>query len=92
MADWDLTQYPELRNVFPELTTAEFEVSLLFAFGISQKEISVFRSVSYRVIQREIESAKSKFETKSLTQLLTVFHVRLMLFALSCCSKKPGKA
>lgn len=85
---FDLAEYPELRNLFPELTPAQFETSLLFSFGIPQKEISVLRSVAYRVVQREIEGAKSTFETKSLTQLLTVFHVRIMLFALSCCGKK----
>lgn len=78
----DISQYPELRNLFPELTSVEFETSLLFAFGIPQKQISVLRSVNYRLVQRDIAAAKSKFETNSLNQLLTVFHIRLMLFAL----------
>ncbi|WGM04109.1 transcriptional regulator [Arsenophonus nasoniae] len=88
MTVFDPTQYPELRNLFPELTPVQFETSFLFAFGIPQKEISLLRDVNYRLVKREIAEAKSKFETKSLTGLLTIFHVRLVLFALYGCRKK----
>ncbi|MBG6243443.1 MAG: transcriptional regulator [Candidatus Symbiopectobacterium sp. Dall1.0] len=84
---FDLSQIQEFRDVFPELTPVQFEISFLFSLGCSQKEISVLRSVAYRVIQREIAEAKSKFETQSLTGLLTIFHVRLVLFALSECKR-----
>ncbi|WGM04095.1 transcriptional regulator [Arsenophonus nasoniae] len=87
MTAFDPTQYPELRNLFPELTPVQFETSLLFAFGIPQKEISFLRDVNYRLVKRDIAEAKSKFETKSLTGLLTIFHVRLVLFALYGCRK-----
>ncbi|HGJ5854233.1 transcriptional regulator [Arsenophonus nasoniae] len=87
MTVFDPTQYPELRNLFPELTPVQFETSLLFAFGIPQKEISFLRDVNYRLVKRDIAEAKSKFETKSLTGLLTIFHVRLVLFALYGCRK-----
>lgn len=90
MKVFDPSQHPELRNLFPELTPVQFETAFLFSLGCSQKEISVLRSVNYRLVQREIAGAKSKFETKSLTQLLTIFHIRLMLFALYGCRKKTG--
>ncbi|MFS1537729.1 MAG: transcriptional regulator [Candidatus Phlomobacter fragariae] len=90
MRIFDPTEYPESRNLFPELTPVQFETSLLFAFGLSQKEISVLRSVNYRLVKREIAEAKSKFETNSLTGLLTIFHVRLVLFALYGCRKQTG--
>lgn len=86
----DPFQYPELRNLFPELTPVQFETSLLFAFGIPQKEIAVLRDVNYRLVKREIAEAKSKFETNSLTGLLTIFHVRLVIFALYGCRKQTG--
>ncbi|HGJ5877148.1 MAG TPA: transcriptional regulator [Arsenophonus sp.] len=63
MRIFDPSQYPELRNLFPELTPVQFETSLLFAFGIPQKKISVLRSVNYRLVKREIAEAKSKFGT-----------------------------
>lgn len=85
MTAFNPTQYPELRNLFPELTSAQFETSLLFAFGISKKEISTLRLVSYRTVERLLDDAKAKFELASLTMLLTVFHIRLVLFALSNC-------
>ncbi|HGJ5866493.1 MAG TPA: transcriptional regulator [Arsenophonus nasoniae] len=85
MTAFDPTQYPELRNLFPELTPVQFETSLLFAFGIPQKEISLLRSVSYKVVKETIVEARNKFDPASLTGLLTVFHVRLALFALYGC-------
>ncbi|MFS1539791.1 MAG: transcriptional regulator [Candidatus Phlomobacter fragariae] len=88
MRIFDPIEYPESRNLFPELTPVQFETSLLFAFGLSQKKISVLRSVNYRLIKRKISKAKSKFETNSLTGLLTIFHVRLVLFALYGCRKQ----
>ncbi|CRL44560.1 hypothetical protein SGGMMB4_01717 [Sodalis glossinidius str. 'morsitans'] len=54
MKVFDPAQYPELRNLFPELTPVQFETAFLFSFGCSQKEISVLRAVNYRLVQREI--------------------------------------
>lgn len=85
MKVFDPTQHPELRNLFPELTPVQFETSLLFSLGCSQKEISSLRSVAYKVVKQAIAEAKSKFETQSLTGLLTAFHIRLVLFALYGC-------
>ncbi|WP_342220875.1 helix-turn-helix transcriptional regulator [Candidatus Fukatsuia endosymbiont of Tuberolachnus salignus] len=82
MAVFDPTQYPELRNLFPELTPVQFETAMLFSLGVSQKEIAVLRSISYKVVKQTIAEAKIKFESCSLTGLLTVFHVRLVLFVL----------
>lgn len=91
MTVFDPTQYPELRNLFPELTPVQFETALLFAFGIPQKEISVLRSVAYKVVRQTITETRMKFEPASLTGLLTVFHVRLVLFALYDCQQRIRK-
>ncbi|ASV34261.1 transcriptional regulator [Candidatus Hamiltonella defensa] len=87
MKIFDPHDYPELRDIFPELTPVQFEHSLLYAFGLSQKEISTVRDVSYKVVKASISEAKSQFESKSLTGLLTVIHVRLVLFALYRCQR-----
>ncbi|WP_290604236.1 transcriptional regulator [Arsenophonus sp. ENCA] len=68
----DIAQYPELRNLFPELTSVEFETSLLFSFTIPQKQISVLRSVNYRLVQRDIAAAKSKSRVSHKTNLGTL--------------------
>ena len=81
-AIFDPTQYPSLRNLFMELTPVQFETSLLFSLGISQKEISTVRGVSYPAVKQSLSEAKNRFETRSLHGLLTIFHVRLVLFAL----------
>ncbi|AWK15446.1 transcriptional regulator [Candidatus Fukatsuia symbiotica] len=88
MATFDITQFPELREVFPELTPAQFETGLLFSLGVSQKNIALLRSVSYPVVKKTLAQAKSKFEPYSLYGLFTVFHVRLVLFALQECKQR----
>lgn len=85
MTVFDLTEYPELRNLFPELTSTEFEISMLLAFGVPQKQISYLRSVSYRNTQKVVDSATKKFEQSSLTALITIIYVRLVLFVLRKC-------
>ncbi|WP_342221025.1 transcriptional regulator [Candidatus Fukatsuia endosymbiont of Tuberolachnus salignus] len=88
MANIDITQFPELREVFPELTPVQFETAMLFALGVSQKDIALLRSVSYPAVKQTLASAKLKFEPYSLHGLFTVFHVRLALFALKGCRKR----
>ncbi|AWK15693.1 transcriptional regulator [Candidatus Fukatsuia symbiotica] len=87
MTAFDPTQFPELREVFPELTLIQFETAMLFSLGVSQIEISALRSVSYKTVKQTLAEAKNKFEPYSLHGLLTIFHVRLTLFALQGCQK-----
>lgn len=82
----DFSKYHALRELFPELTPGQFEISMLYAMGISQKEISVMRSVSYSYVRKTLEISKMRFEPSSLTGLLSVFHTRLILFALYKCT------
>ncbi|AWK15556.1 transcriptional regulator (plasmid) [Candidatus Fukatsuia symbiotica] len=88
MATFDPTQFPELREVFPELTPVQFETAMLFALGVSQQEIALLRTVSYKVVKQTLADAKTKFEPYSLNSLFTVFHVRLVLFALQKCKQR----
>lgn len=90
MKIFEPNDYPELRNLFPELTPGQFENSLLCAFGLSQKEIAAVRGVSLGTVNTLLLQAKSKFESNSLTGLLTVIHVRLVLFALYGCQRRMG--
>lgn len=85
MAIVDITQFSEFREVFPELTPVQFETAMLFALGISQKDIAVLRSVSYPVVNATLEEIKIKLNFYSLNSLLAVFQVRLVFFALRGC-------
>lgn len=87
MRNFDLSQIAEFRYVFPELTTTEqLETAMLFALGISKKEIAMMRSVSYIAVEKMLEVIKYKFEFYSLNNLLSMFQVRLVFFALLHCS------
>ncbi|EGY29066.1 hypothetical protein Rin_00009720 [Candidatus Regiella insecticola 5.15] len=82
MANIDITQFSEFRKVFPELTPVQFEIAMLFSLGISQKEIATLRSVSYSVVNETLEEIKVKMHFYSLSNLLSVFQIRLVFFAL----------
>ncbi|WP_339057851.1 transcriptional regulator [Candidatus Regiella endosymbiont of Tuberolachnus salignus] len=82
MAAFDMTQFSEFREIFPELTPVQFETAMLFALGISQKDIAALRSVSYSAVKKTLFQTKNKFEPHSLYRLSTVFHVRFVLFVL----------
>lgn len=87
MRNFDLSQIAEFRYVFPELTTTEqLETAMLFALGLSKKEIAMMRSVSYIAVEKMLEVIKYKFEFYSLNNLLSMFQVRLVFFALLHCS------
>lgn len=85
MTAFDPTHYPELRNLFPELTSTEFEISILLALGVPKKTISDLRSCHYMTVDQLANSAKSKFELNSLISLITIIQVRLVLFVLRKC-------
>ncbi|WP_339057357.1 transcriptional regulator [Candidatus Regiella endosymbiont of Tuberolachnus salignus] len=82
MANIDITQFSEFRKVFPELTAVQFETAMLFSLGISQKEIATLRAVSYPVVNETLEEIKVKMHFCSLSNLLSVFQIRLVFFAL----------
>ncbi|WGM04113.1 helix-turn-helix transcriptional regulator [Arsenophonus nasoniae] len=88
MTAFDPTQYPELRNLFPELTPAQFETAMLFSLGLTKKEIAWAREVSYPAVRDTLQDIKNKFQFYSLSNLIATFHIRLSLFALYRCTFK----
>ncbi|HGJ5856198.1 helix-turn-helix transcriptional regulator [Arsenophonus nasoniae] len=85
MTVFDPTQYPELRNLFPELTPVQFETAMLYALGLTKKEIAWARDVSYPVVRDTLQDIKNKFQFYSLSNLTSTFHIRLVLFAFYQC-------
>jgi len=82
MRTFDLTSVSELHVVFPELTSAQFETALLFSLGLTKKEIAFTRGVSYPVVRDTLQGIKNKLDMFSLSHLISLFHIRLVLFAL----------
>ncbi|HGJ5857430.1 helix-turn-helix transcriptional regulator, partial [Arsenophonus nasoniae] len=82
MRMFDLNQVAELKDVFPELTPVQFETAMLLSLGMSQGEIADLRSVKYQVVNQTLEDIKVKLDFYSLNNLMTMFQVRLFIFAL----------
>ncbi|WP_016858199.1 hypothetical protein [Candidatus Williamhamiltonella defendens] len=45
-----------LKKLFPELTTSQFEITILFCIGVSIKEISHYRSISYSCVDNTLNT------------------------------------
>lgn len=84
---FDLSQIQEFRDVFPEMTPDQLEIAMLLSLGLSQKEIAVIRSVALKTIEAMLVTIKEKFDFPSLNNLLSMFQVRLVFFALSECKR-----
>lgn len=88
MKAFDLKQIEYFKEIFPELTPEQLETALLFSLGLSKKEIAIMRSVSYIAVEKMLEVIQNKFEFYSLSNLLSLFQVRLFFFFLLNSLKK----
>jgi DNA-binding CsgD family transcriptional regulator len=94
MAVFDPTQFSAVRNVFPELSNVQFETTVLYAIGLSQKEIADMRGVSLTSAKRTLETAREQYSLSSLSCLRSIFHVRLFLHLFQediWLQKTPGQ-
>ncbi|BGI53617.1 MULTISPECIES: transcriptional regulator [Candidatus Hamiltonella] len=62
MRTFDFTSVSDLHDVFPELTSAQFETALLFSLGLTKKEIASTRGVSYPVVRDTFKRLKRSFK------------------------------
>ncbi|HGJ5876958.1 MAG TPA: helix-turn-helix transcriptional regulator [Arsenophonus sp.] len=86
MRIFDLKKLAQLNHVFPELTPAQFETAMLFSLGLTKKAIAWSRNVSYPVARDTLQEIKNKLKFYSLSHLISMFHIRLVLFALYQCT------
>ncbi|WP_050747346.1 helix-turn-helix transcriptional regulator [Sodalis glossinidius] len=69
------------------MTPDQLEIAILLSLGLSQKEIAVIRGVAPKTIEIMLGTIKKKFDFPSLNNLLSLFQVRLVFFALSECKR-----
>lgn len=82
MAAFDVKQFAGIRNVFPELTDAQFETAMLYAVGIPNKDIALLRGISLTSAKRTLEAARVRFSVSSLSCLRSICQVRLFLHSV----------
>lgn len=86
MRIFDSKKFAQLNHIFPELTPAQFETAMLFALGMTKKEIAWARNVSYPAVRDTLQEIKNRLEFYSLSHLVSTIHIRLVLFALCQCT------
>ncbi len=80
MANVDPTQFSALRELFPELTEAQFQTAVLFSVGFPRKEIADLRRVSNSCIEHTLNAVKEKLNIASISSLRAVFLLRFFCF------------
>lgn len=88
MRTFDVTQVAEFRDVFPELTDTQFETAMLLSLGLTRKEIALQRDVSHLVVRDMLQDINKRMDFHSTSNLISMFHVRLVCFALKQCAIK----
>lgn len=80
MSPFTEEQLKAYKDIFPELAHDQLETAVLFAMGISEKNIAFLRSVTYVTVRKTIERIKQKYEVDSISHLRSIFQARIFHF------------
>ena len=83
MATLDPTGFSAIREGFPSLSDAEFNVIFFYACGASLDEMSVFLHTTKPMIKKRLNSSKSKLSLESVQAIRTIVNIKLNLAILS---------
>lgn len=79
----DKKHVEKLKDIFPELTPDQLETAILFVLGTPKKEIAYQRSVTYKAVETMLNEIKVKFNVYSLSDLYSIFKIRLFFCVIS---------
>ncbi|HGJ5857423.1 helix-turn-helix transcriptional regulator [Arsenophonus nasoniae] len=66
-------------SLFPELTTTEKDVVMLFSIGFSVKKIASIRNVSPFTVKNQLSAAKENLEVNSLDDIRSIALLRILI-------------
>lgn len=78
MTETDHKCIDALSQLFPELSPAEKEISILLSGGLTPKEIATYRNSDIEVIKKTISHSRRKLDCKTQNELRTVINIRIM--------------
>lgn len=79
MAIIDPIRMEILRKVFPEINDIKIEVFTLFAFGMTIREIYVYRNTTHQAVYKTLKELCDQYNSPSNEALKTLYITRLAL-------------
>ena len=70
----------DLKDIFPELSEKQLEVTLIYSSGMSISDIAFSQSVSETTIKKLLRVAMTCFSVFSLSSLRAVVQTRISMF------------
>lgn len=77
MINPDLAAIRQYHQLFPELTPAQYDVVLLYSFGLDFVDMARLRNVSIHTIKNQIDSAREILNVHTIGALRSITLIRL---------------
>ncbi|WGL93738.1 response regulator transcription factor [Arsenophonus nasoniae] len=84
-------QMKAYKQIFPELAPDQLETTVLYGMGVSEKNIAYFRSVNSVTVRKTIQRIQEIYKVNSISQLRSIFQVRIFHFSMICDCKYRNK-
>lgn len=76
----------KLLKVFPELSSTESIIMVLYSLGVTAAAIAKNQNKSVKTVNNHLANIKLKLSTESTYDLRTLFYIRVMLRLVKSCS------
>lgn len=86
MADRHHIPSEKLLKVFPELSSTESIIMVLYSLGVTAAAIAKNQNKSVKTVNNHLANIKYKLSTESTYDLRTLFYIRIMLMMVKSCS------
>ncbi|NDO82820.1 TraA protein [Citrobacter sp. NCU1] len=86
MADCHHIPSEKLLKVFPELSSTESIIMVLYSLGVTASKIATNQNKSVKTVNNHLANIKLKLSTESTYDLRTLFYIRVMLKMVKSCS------
>lgn len=86
MADRHHIPSEKLLKVFPELSSTESIIMVLYSLGVTAAAIAKNQNKSVKTVNNHLANIKVKLSTESTYDLRTLFYIRIMLKLVKSCS------
>ncbi|CNI31232.1 helix-turn-helix transcriptional regulator [Yersinia pekkanenii] len=73
----NLDAFWKLRLMFPELTESQFQVLMLYAFGLGNESIAGILNCSVNAIKLSLRRIKENLNVEKLEMVRVIYHCRI---------------
>ncbi|MFG6655658.1 hypothetical protein ACG0Z5_14455 [Scandinavium sp. M-37] len=65
-----------IHKIFPELTTWQLEIIILYSSGLSQSEIAKLKKISKQAVSKALNESKKRYRLEKVESIRYVFIAR----------------